>query len=216
MCVLCIAVVSVAAVAVSLTTTSCSRKDSNKPNVGEISKLDLPSWVINPYEGLGEGVIAGVGMSKTQREHDEMRFLIQQAESAARAEIATTIQTEISRVIKDATHSATVENMNAVESSFSSVTKEVVRNVPLSGAVRDKIYLDKNKVLYIRVVINESVVKNYLKSRVSDYVKAMEDARKMENANISRSMINQTEASMKKLFDEMEVRPEELKSETKN
>jgi hypothetical protein len=202
MCVVCLTIAS--AVAVSLAVTGCMGKPSkqeNKPaEIGALSQMELPNWVVNPYSELPSGVIAGVGISKKPAENEQLRFLIIQAEAQARAEIATTLQTEISRLTKDAMQSASIDAMTAVETSFATVTSEVVKNVPLSGAVRDKIFQDKNGVIYVRIVINSAVVKNYLEDSISNYSEAM------QKAGATRDQIKKTNASMKHLFDELDLK----------
>jgi hypothetical protein len=206
MCIVCLTVASITAVTLSLGLSGCGNKNKvsetpiTKKDHGELAGLDLPSWVISPYDGLQNNVVAGVGISKTPADNDQLRFLIIQAESQARAEIATTLQTEISRLTKDAMQSANIDKMNAVENSFSVVTSEVVKNVPLSGAVRDKIFQDKKGVVYVRVVINSSVVKNYLQGSLANYTEAM------QKAGLNRDQIQKTNASMKSLFDELDLK----------
>lgn len=198
MCVVCLTLVSVATVAISLTTASCQKKpDDSKADVGSMEQLNLPSWVLSPYDGLSDNVVAGVGISKKPANNDQLRFLIIQAEAAARAEIATTIQTEVSRMVKDAMQSASIEKINAVESSFAVVTQEVVKNVPLSGAVRDKIYQDKNGIVYVRLIINNNIIKNYLNERLENYNEVMRDAK------LSRATIKKTNESLKHLFEDL-------------
>lgn len=213
MCIVCLTVVSLTAVAVSLTVSSCSKKPETQSlaNVGDNGQLisnDLPIWVANPYSELSPGIVAGVGISKKPGSGDQLRFLIIQAESQARAEIATTLQTEVSRLVKDAMQSASIEGMNAVETSFATVTTEVVRNMPLSGAVRDKIYQDKTGIVYVRVTINSSIIKNYLEGSVSNYTEAM------QKANLSRDTIKKTNASLKHLFDELNLQTNKTEIKT--
>ncbi len=201
MCIVCLTVASTVAIVSSLALTSCGKKPAEvSENRGKLDTMDLPAWVLNPYDGLSNGVVAGVGISKKPSENDQMRFLIIQAESQARAEIATSLQTEISRLTKDAMQSASIDKMNAVENSFSTITSEIVKNVPISGAVRDKIYQDKNGIVYVRVVINSNIVKNYLQGSLSSYSDAM------KNAGFTRDQIKQTNESMKGLFDELDLK----------
>ena len=210
MCIVCLTVASAVAVAVSLTTSSCSKKDVKPENTGILSTSELPQWVINPYSELSEGIIAGVGISnKPGANGPNWKYLIIQAESQGRVEIATTLQTEISRMTKEAMQSANIDNMSSVESSFATVTSEVVKNVPLSGAVRDKIFQDKTGTVYVRMVINNSVVKNYLKANLENYSEAM------KNADVSRDTIKKTNASLKNLFDELDLKTNS-KQEIKN
>jgi hypothetical protein len=205
MCIVCFTVTSLTAVTLSLGLFGCGKKPNDVPQItkkehGQLADLELPSWVINPYDGLEKSMIAGVGISKNPAENDQIRFLIIQAESQARAEIATTLQTEISRMTKDAMQSASVDKINAVENSFSTITSEIVKNVPLSGAVRDKIFQDKRGIVYVRVVINAGIVKKYLEGAVSSYNDAM------QQAGFTRDQIQKTNASMKALFDELDLK----------
>jgi hypothetical protein len=66
--------------------------------------------------------------------------------------------------------------------------------------VRDKIFQDKKGVVYVRVVINSSVVKNYLQGSLANYTEAM------QKAGLNRDQIQKTNASMKSLFDELDLK----------
>lgn len=205
MCIVCLTVSSVVAVAMSLTLSSCSKKEEsaklgNIDAKGQVIPADLPDWVANPYSGLNPGTLAGVGISSPPGAGSQLKYLIMQAESQARAEIATTLESEISRVIKEATQSVSAANMNAAESSFSAVTQEVVKNVRVSGAVRDKIYQDKSGVVYVRAIVDSAVVKKYLTDSVENYSKAM------QSAGFSNATIQKTNASLKHLFDDLEAK----------
>jgi hypothetical protein len=203
MCIVCLTV-SVAAVVVSLGVSGCAKKPTqtveHQAEYGELSKLNLPNWVLSPYYDLPSEVIAGVGISKAPSPNDQLKFLLIQAESTARAEIATSLQTEISRLTKDAMQSASIDSINAVENSFATVTTEIVKNVPLNGAVRDKIFQDKNGIVYVRMIIKSSIVKEYLKSNIDNYSEAM------RQAGVTRKSIQDTNASLKHLFDELDLK----------
>jgi len=171
---------------------SCSSKKSPNPKItGDLS--DLPSWVVDPAVEDGVG---GVGIASPSK--GGLKFQIPKAELDAKANIAATIQSEISRVVKNSLRSADVNNSDDVEEFFAQATKEVVKNLPLSGVKRLAIFKADDGTLYIHMSLSDA-----------DYTKFLENsqrtfAARAARAKMSRENINETQKATKELFDELE------------
>lgn len=177
---------------------SCSGKKisdlSSKSKTQNIS--DLPEWVVIPDKDITDGV-AGVGIASPSI--GGIKFQIPQAETDARANIATIINTEISRVTKDALREAKVAEVNDVEQVFTQATKEVVKNFPMSGAKRTDIYQAKDGTLYIRMVLKKEDYSAYLDNSQKIYEK------RLKQANLSRDNLNKATDAVKGMFDELDT-----------
>ncbi len=170
--------------------TSCSSKPTPQVEAG----LDLPVWVLNPNI---EGKVAAVGIAP--RSKGGLQFQIPQAEADARANIAALIETEVSRMSKDAIRAARISDREEVENVFSQVTKSLVKKVPLRGAKRINLYRDQTDGnLYVHMVIDNSLVRSYFADTIDSYNKAL------KATNLSRELINSSEQAVKNLYDELE------------
>ncbi len=174
---------------------SCS-----KPVVSDLAKnnktqniADLPEWVASP--DVADGV-AGVGISSPSV--GGIKFQIPQAEIDAKANIASAINSEISRITKDALREAKVGEVNDVEQVFSQATKEVVKNMPMSGAKRINMYQAKDGTLYIRMVLKNEDYSKYLQNSQKMY------ENRLKQANLSRDNLNKSQEAVKGLFDELD------------
>ncbi len=173
---------------------ACAKKDSSEiinANKGDLS--DLPAWVLDPK--IDDG-IAAVGIASPSR--GGIKFQIPKAELDAKANIAATIQSEISRITKDSLRSAKVNENDDVEEFFAQATKEVVKNLPLSGVKRLNIFKADDGTLYVHMVL-----------RNEDYSKFLENSQKTYEArlaktNMARENINKSEEATKDLFNELE------------
>ncbi len=174
------------------TTIACSKKEKSITEVsGDLS--DLPAWVLDP--AVKDGV-AAVGIASPSR--GGIKFQIPKAELDAKANIAATIQSEISRITKDSLRSAKVNENDDVEEFFAQATKEVVKDLPLSGVKRIGIFKAKDGNLYVHMVLTNE-----------DYSKFLENSQKtfesrLAQSKMSRKNINDTQAATKELFDELE------------
>lgn len=181
-----------ASVAALIFTSSCkSKNDQIKTSSGELS--NLPSWVLDP--SVKDGV-AGVGIASPSK--GGIKFQIPKAELDAKANIAATIQSEISRVTKEALRSAAVNNADDVEEFFAQATKEVVKNLPLSGVKRINIFKAEDGTLYVHMLLTNE-----------DYSKFLNDGQKslearLAKSNFGRENINKAQAATKDLFSELE------------
>jgi len=185
--------------------SACAKKEIQKEAGNQLK--DLPEWVLNPSSGVKEGV-AGVGIAGPSR--GGITVQIPKAELDAKANIASAIQSEISRVTKNALRSAKVNDADDVEEFFAQASKEVVKNLPMSGAKRDKIFKAEDGTLYIRMVLGTEDYSKFLKNSQKEF----ED--KIAKSNLSRNSITKSQEATKDLFDELEKeRKGEAKAEAK-
>jgi len=179
--------------------------DSKKPqeqsfkDTGKLTQLNLPEWVIDPSI---EGKIAAVGIAP--KTVGGIKMQIAQAESDAVANMAAQIQTSVSRITKESMRragvSTEVKSSEAVDQYFAQATKNVVKDVPISGAKRKNIYQSPSDgTLYIQMVIEPTAVKEYLISMADDLAKGMKDF------GVTQKTIAQTENAMKDLFTELDT-----------
>lgn len=181
-----------AALAITLSFSACAKKDASiNANKGDLK--DLPSWVIDPTVKDG---VAAVGIASPSR--GGIKFQIPKAELDAKANIAATIQAEISRITKDSLRSAKVNENDDVEEFFAQATKEVVKDLPLSGVKRLNIFKGEDGTLYVQMVLNNE-----------DYTKFLENSERnfkarLAKSNLGRENINKSQEATQKLFDELE------------
>ena len=178
-----------------LTTGIVSCSSSKKVEPVKVS--NLPEWVINPDSELKSTEIGAIGIASPSKGGEKFQF--KQAELDAKANLAAKIGSEISRVTKNALRSAKVNEADDVEEFFAQATKEVVKNFPMSGAVRRNMYVDDKGSMYILVVMDEN---NYTK-----FLNASERKLKSElkKSNLSRENIDKSQEATKSLFDELET-----------
>lgn len=185
--------VTFAIAAISLS-VSCAKKDGkiDPSQTGELS--NLPAWVIDPAVS---GTVAGVGIAAPST--GGTRFQIPKAELDAKANIAATIQSEISRVTKNALRSAKVnEDADDVEDFFAQATKEVVKDFPLSGVKRINIFKAKDGTLYIHMALSNEDYSKYLQNSEKSFES------RLKRAKMGRDNIDKSQAAVKSLFDELE------------
>ncbi len=182
----------VASIAAILFTTSCAKKEVVTQNAGSDLK-DLPAWVLDP--SVKDGV-AAVGIASPSR--GGIKFQLPKAELDAKANIAATIQSEISRITKDSLRSAKVNENDDVEEFFAQATKEVVKDLPLSGIKRLNIFKSEDGTLYVHMVLNNEDYSKFLTNSEKTF------ATRLAKANLSRENINKSQEASKELFDELE------------
>jgi hypothetical protein len=172
---------------------SCEKK-TVIPNINSKNELsDLPSWVIDPSVKDGVG---GVGIASPSK--GGTQFQIPKAELDAKANIAATIRSEISRITKNSLRSAKVNDNDDVEEFFAQATKDVIDNLPLSGVKRTNMYVAKDGSLYIQMVLKNEDYSKFLESSEKTF------AARAANSAIGRENISKTQAATKELFDELE------------
>lgn len=175
-------------------TASCSSKKEPRINpklTGDLS--NLPSWVLDPEVENG---VAAVGIASPSR--GGIKFQIPKAEMDAKANIAAIIRTEVSRVTKNSLREANVNDVNDVEEFFSQATKEVVKDIPLSGVKRINIYKGEDGTLYVHMLLKKEDYSDYLAESRDSFEK------KLKKANIARENIAGAEKAAEKMFDELE------------
>jgi hypothetical protein len=173
---------------------ACAKKNVAPTNASVKNELsNLPAWVVDPTVPDGVGAVGIAAPSK-----GGIQFQIPKAELDAKANIAATIQSEISRITKNSLRSAKVNENDDVEEFFAQATKEVVKNLPLSGVKRINIFKAEDGTLYVQMVLKNE-----------DYSKFLENSQKTFEAraaksSLGRENINKTQAATKELFDELE------------
>lgn len=179
---------------VSITTlSSCYKRGVEIGKNNQEDLKDLPSWVSEP--SMKEG-IAAVGIASPSK--GGIKFQIPKAELDAKANIAAIIQSNISRLTKDSMRSAQVNENEDIEQFFAQATKEVVKDLPLSGVRRLNIHKTTDGTLYVRMILDDK-----------EYKKFLEDSKKTLEATTARSnmateSINKVQAASKVLFDELD------------
>jgi len=185
--------VSLSAAIIALSAISCSHKEVKKVDAGNGNLSDLPTWVLDP--SVPEGV-AAVGIAAPST--GGIKFQIPKAELDAKANIAATIQSEISRVTKQALRESKVNDVNDVEDFFSQATKEVVKDLPLSGVKRINIYQGKDGTLYLHMVLKNEDYSKFLQNSENAL------GNRLKKSGLGRENINKSEAASKAAFDELE------------
>lgn len=170
---------------------ACAKKE--KPEVKNNNLSNLPSWVIDPSVPDGVG---GVGIASPSK--GGIQFQIPKAELDAKANIAATIQSEISRITKNSLRSAKVNENDDVEEFFAQATKEVVKDLPLSGVKRINMFKSEDGSLYIQMVLKNEDYSKFLENSEKTF------AARSSKSKLGRDNINKTQAATKELFDELE------------
>lgn len=185
---------------------ACAKKTAT-PNINAKNELsNLPAWVIDPSVKDGVG---GVGIASPSK--GGIQFQIPKAELDAKANIAATIQSEISRITKNSLRSAQVNGNDDVEEFFAQATKDVVKNLPLSGVKRVNMYKGEDGSLYIQMVLKNEDYSKFLEASEKTFA-----ARAAKSA-LGRDNINKTQVATKELFDELEKeRDGKVKTESTN
>ncbi len=184
---------------------SCQNKEvpSEVLQSGALQQLNLPEWVINTKV---DGVISSVGIAP--RTLGGLKMQIAQATEDAKANMASEIQTKVSRVTKDSMRRAGVinkgEKQEAIDEYFAQATKSIVKNVPISGAKRTNMWQDPaTGDLYIQMILDQTNVKEYLVQSADTF------ANGLQGYDVTQKTIAQTERAMKDLFDEMDFSSQE-------
>jgi hypothetical protein len=182
----------IALVVVLSFSTSCAKKNSVSANP-KSELANLPNWVIDPSVKDGVGAVGIASPSK-----GGIKFQLPKAELDAKANIAAIIQSEVTRVSKNSMRSAKVNDDDDVEEFFSQATKEVVKNLPLSGVKRLNIFLSEDGTLYVQMVLLKEDYSKFLENSEKTF------AARAAKSGLSRENINKTQAATKELFDELE------------
>lgn len=186
-------IITLAALIVVSLTISCAKKSPTASSISKGELSNLPSWVVDPSVPDGVG---GVGIASPSK--GGIQFQIPKAELDAKANIAATIQSEISRITKNSMRSAQVNNNDDVEEFFAQATKEVVKNLPLSGVKRLAMFVADDGSLYIHMVLKNEDYSKFLESSEKTF------SARAAKSDLGRANINKTQAATKELFEELE------------
>jgi hypothetical protein len=156
--------------------SSCSK------DKGSLDSIGGPEWVLDPYaNSKNSNDVCGVGISDSTI--GGLRMQISQAESDGRANIASQIKTNITKTVEDYVLSnksavkgvdnkgnPSVISNEDVSKKFSDITKNVVEELPLSGAIRKNMWQDpKRGDLYILMCMDSDRVQKHLESSLKLY-----------------------------------------------
>lgn len=183
-----------------LATSACfggKNKDTKQLDEKEVGSLsNLPIWVIEEDHNVEYGV-TGVGIAQASR--GGIQYQIPRAETDAKAKIASKILSEVSQVSKRALRESNVNNVNDVDEVFTQATKDVVKNMPLSGVKRINMYKDpEEQTLYVRMVLDNSDYMQYFRNSRRVYEEMLKDA------NLGRDNLTKAQEAVEELFEELE------------
>lgn len=144
-------------------------------DTGMFSKIDAPTWFVEPYKGYNENkYILGVGISNKLEGLNDIQVQMDEAKLNAKSNIAEQIATEI---VKDAVKnfSKTKNQTNsAFEDTLKIQIKEKVQQT-LYGVGSAGQYLGKDGTVYVRLKITKESAKESLKkSELSSYQNAID------------------------------------------
>lgn len=183
----------IASIAALSLTFACAKKDGkiDPKTTGELS--NLPAWVLDP--SIKDGV-GGVGIAAPSK--GGIQFQIPKAELDAKGNIAATISSEISRITKNSLRSGKVNENDDVEEFFAQATKEVVKDLPLSGVKRLNIYKAEDGTLYMHMALTNEDYSKFLESSEKNF------AAKAAKSKVAQANINRVQEASKAIFDELE------------
>ncbi|MEA1918188.1 MAG: LPP20 family lipoprotein [Campylobacterota bacterium] len=153
----------------------------------------LPSWVLNPQSQDG---ITAVGMAAYSRHG--LRIMRPQAEMDARAKLAGQIQTIVSRSQKQAIRSVQIANVDDMENIFTQSTNEVIKEIPLSGAVVVNQAMVANGDYYVQMVIKKRELINELEAKQDIY------KHNLKSAKLTRQSIDDGVKVLDKMMEDLE------------
>jgi len=154
---------------------------------------NLPQWVINPQSTDG---ITAVGMAAYSRHG--VRVMRPQAEMDARAKLAGQIETMVSRSQKQAMRSVQIADTDDMENVFSQSTKEVIKQIPLSGAVVVNQTIMDNGDYYVQMTIKKRAVVEELDKKQEIYKK------NLENSKLTRESIDDGMKVLDKMMEDLD------------
>ncbi len=176
--------------------TSCSKKPTASIAAPLTDALGhLPKWVIAPE---ADGTISAVGIAPKTR--GGLQFQLPRAKADGRANIAAQIETQVSRLTKEALRSARVGDTEEIETVFTQATKSVIKKLPLRGAKRTRMYQDpKDGTLYIQMSVDSAMVLRHFQETQKLYKLAL------GNSKLSSSKINKAEKAVAHLYKELDA-----------
>ena len=183
----------IAHILISISIISCSSKNKEKKIdlYGDLS--DLPSWILSPKSQDG---VTAVGISNPSK--GGIQFQINKAELDGKANIAAIIQSKISRLTKNSLWAAKVNNNEDVDDFFAQATKEIIKDLPLSGVKRIKTYRAKDGVLYVQMLLSNKDYTSFIKNGQKTFDSML------RTSDIATSNIDKTQKASEILFKELE------------
>ena len=143
---------------------------------GKLDEIGAPTWVFDPSSlAKTPDEISAVGIGEATQ--GGLKVQLAQAEADARGGIANQILSELTRISKDAVRKTKVASSEDVEKIFSQATQEVVRDLPLSGAIRTNIWQDpKTDILYVRMILDGKRIAGHLNTSMQIYEKRLQQS----------------------------------------
>lgn len=175
--------------------TGCSDKAPTPQSEKEAqieANNNLPAWVLNPTSENGITAVGIAGYSK-----HGMQVMLPQAEMDGRAKLAGKIQTEVSRLERQALRTNQIEDQDNFEQVFTQTTEAVVKKIPLSGAKRVNNYQAPDGTLYVQMVIDRSEIADSLAD-----MKALYQSQ-MEQANMTRKSLDEGMKVLDDMIDDL-------------
>jgi len=154
---------------------------------------NLPQWVIAPKSNDG---ITAVGMAAYSRHG--VRVMRPQAEMDARAKLAGQIETLVSRSQKQAMRLVQISDTDDMENLFSQATKEIIKQIPLSGAVVVNQAIMDNGDFYVQMTIKKRTIIEELNKEQDIYKK------NLENSKLTRESIDDGMKVLDKMMEKLE------------
>lgn len=173
---------------IALLSFSCSKKN---PVIVNESDSHIPEW-INPSDPL-----QAVGIASKSK--GGLQYSIKIAELDAKANLASKIQSQVSRITKNALRSAKINGNDDVEEFFAQATKEVVKNIPLSGVVRLKMFINEDETVFVLIEMRPGNYKKLLTKSENNIIKGLNQSK------LSRDSITKSEEATRVIFDELET-----------
>lgn len=184
--------------------TGCAQKELSIEEKAEIeqekkddmraSLNELPKWVLNPEV---KGSIAATGIASYNKQG--LPVMLTMAEMDGRAKLAGQIETTISQLQEKSLRAVSVEGIDDVENIFTQVTKQVIKQMPVTGAKRVDFYQSKDGTLYVLMAIDNKNVSKKLDEKKSTYKKHMKDA------NIAKENLDQGMIVLDQMIDKLDA-----------
>jgi len=189
-------ITSLCLISIALVFTGCG--STTQPTTQHEIKTDmiqtannLPDWIMNPEY---TNAIAAVGITGYSKHG--MQVMLPQTEMDGRAKLAGKIKTTISQLKAKVLRHSKINTLDDFDNTFKEVTKEVIKDMPISGARRVKMHQAKDGTLYVLMIIEKREVSSHLKEIKTAYKKA-ELSRKNLDAGMSiiDSMIKELDSN---------------------
>jgi hypothetical protein len=154
------------AFAVSMLVFACGGEepapvDTTVANPGGQCWNGAPDWVIT---GGIEGELTAVGAARSSK--SGMSFMITQAMSDARNQMASSISVKVNNMVKSFTQSTGIGDDEVVDAVSANVSKQITSET-LNGTTRKALWESPCGELYVMIGIDNELVKQEVKNSVS-------------------------------------------------